>query len=839
MKKTHLVNPIKSINYFSFFLMVSLLLGTANYAQQITGLSGWNIFLDPGHSQKENMGIYNYSEADKNLGVALNLRQMLLDWTDIDTVYICRTNDQVQVSLTQRTDLANSLGAAHYHSIHSDATTMGSSVNSTLSMWGQLGINGPEKSPAGGKKMSDIMIGLLTAGMRTNTRGSMGDRTFYGVDGSTPYLHVNRETNMASELSEAGFHTSPTQNQLNMNASWKRLEAKTMFWTILKYHNITRPFVGTVVGIIKDLESGLAINGAAVTLNGQTDTTDTWQSLFYQYSSDSSLLRNGFYYFEDVPAGTYPLHVTIPGYEPYISDVTIADTFFTFKDVGLISNLPPTVVSTTPANNDSLYPGVENLVIYFSRPMNRSSVESNILISPVDTVTYSWSNGDKTLTINTSQLDFESQYEVTIQGNAEDKYSHTFDGDKNGIGGDSYSFLITTKAADITAPTIVEVYPAETSSNIELKPVINISFDEALKTSTISSRFKIVRNSTQTNVAGTLKHYVVNGRSVLNAFISGSLVENETYTINLASGIEDIFGNPIPVDNNFEFTTGNSNYISQSIIDNFDSGIGNWWQPTASGSTKGVIPQSTKITSVNTVLNHNTGSTKSMMLEYAYNLNESDWLIREYRSLASPSFDANTILQAFVFGDGTNNKFRFALKETSLNSYEVSPWLNLDWIGWKLISWDLTQGQTGSWIGNGILEPPFIFDSFQFTYNPGNQSIGTLYLDDLRTASFQPTDVQEENGLVPTQYSLEQNYPNPFNPSTQIKFSIPEASDVKVIVSDMLGREIAIVVNGHLNPGNYTTKFNTLDFGGLSSGVYLYTLITDNFKQSKKMILLK
>jgi len=61
MKKIHLVKPIKSINYFSFFLMFSLLLGTANYAQQITGLSGWNIFLDPGHSQKENMGIYNYS----------------------------------------------------------------------------------------------------------------------------------------------------------------------------------------------------------------------------------------------------------------------------------------------------------------------------------------------------------------------------------------------------------------------------------------------------------------------------------------------------------------------------------------------------------------------------------------------------------------------------------------------------------------------------------------------------------------------------------------------------------------------------------------------------------
>ena len=158
-------------------LLILFALNSNTFAQQVTGLSGWNIFLDPGHSQNENVGIYGYSEAKKNLRVALNLRQMLLDWTDIDTVYICRENDQQRVSLTQRTDYANTLGAAHYHSIHSDAG--GSTANSTLIMWGNFGIGGPEKTPYGGKKMSNIMVGLLTAGMRTTTRGAMGDRDFY------------------------------------------------------------------------------------------------------------------------------------------------------------------------------------------------------------------------------------------------------------------------------------------------------------------------------------------------------------------------------------------------------------------------------------------------------------------------------------------------------------------------------------------------------------------------------------------------------------------------------------------------------------------------------------
>jgi len=336
-----------------------------------------------------------------------------------------------------------------------------------------------------------------------------------------------------------------------------------------------------------------------------------------------------------------------------------------------------------------------------------------------------------------------------------------------------------------------------------------------------------------------LRHYAVNGRSVLNLFVTTLLFPNESYTIQLLSGVEDKFGNPISTEITSTFTTGSSNFVSQTIIDNFDSGIASWKQPGESGSTVGTIPGSTNATSVSTVINLNTGSTKSMMLNYGYELSTSDWLIREYRSVASPSFNSNDLLQAFIFGDGNNNKFRFALRETSgapPTNLEVSPWYDIDWIGWKLVTWDLSQGQTGSWLGNGILEPPFVFDSFQMTYVPGNPNTGTYYFDDLRTASFSPTDVEQENNLLPGNFTLQQNFPNPFNPSTQIKFSVPEAANVKIIVTDILGREIVTLVNDNLNAGNYTVNF---DAEALSSGVYFYTLITDDFKQSKKMILMK
>lgn len=75
--------------------------------------------------------------------------------------------------------------------------------------------------------------------------------------------------------------------------------------------------------------------------------------------------------------------------------------------------------------------------------------------------------------------------------------------------------------------------------------------------------------------------------------------------------------------------------------------------------------------------------------------------------------------------------------------------------------------------------------------------------------------------IIPKSIKLFDNYPNPFNPTTAIKFSLPTASEVKLIVRDLLGREIAILVNGKLNAGEHKINF---DATNLSTGIYLYTL---------------
>jgi hypothetical protein len=89
---------------------------------------------------------------------------------------------------------------------------------------------------------------------------------------------------------------------------------------------------------------------------------------------------------------------------------------------------------------------------------------------------------------------------------------------------------------------------------------------------------------------------------------------------------------------------------------------------------------------------------------------------------------------------------------------------------------------------------------------------------------------------IPQVYTLSQNYPNPFNPVTNIKFGIPQSGNVKLVVFDILGREVATLVNEFKTSGNYIVDFNA---SYLASGAYFYRLEAGNFTETKKMLLVK
>ncbi len=99
-----------------------------------------------------------------------------------------------------------------------------------------------------------------------------------------------------------------------------------------------------------------------------------------------------------------------------------------------------------------------------------------------------------------------------------------------------------------------------------------------------------------------------------------------------------------------------------------------------------------------------------------------------------------------------------------------------------------------------------------------------------------PNGIQPISGNIPASYSLDQNYPNPFNPVTNIKFGIPKAGNVKLVIYDLSGREVSRLVDQSLNAGYYNADFNAVN---LASGVYFYRLEAKDFTDVKKMILVK
>ncbi len=167
--------------------------------------------------------------------------------------------------------------------------------------------------------------------------------------------------------------------------------------------------------------------------------------------------------------------------------------------------------------------------------------------------------------------------------------------------------------------------------------------------------------------------------------------------------------------------------------------------------------------------------------------------------------------------------------------------------GW----YDSLMGDKKNFIGSG----PFIMNSgdtqivmtgFMITRTGGNnlqnvcavQSLSdsalAYYYNDFRTCV--PIGIEPISTEIPQKFELFQNYPNPFNPMTKLKFQMPKSAFTKLAVFDVTGKEISILVNQNLKPGIYEIDWNAEN---IPSGVYFYSLITNEFTQTKKMVVLK
>ena len=823
-----------------------LILGTAMLNAQITGLSGWNIFVDPGHSITQNMGVNGYSEAEEVLQTALHLRQLLLSKTDIDTVWSSRYNDQVDVGLSERSADANNRGASWYHSIHSNAGA--TSHNNVLLLWGQLW-NGTPDPPVGGEAMSDIMVDLLADVMRIpqHSSGSIGDCSFYGTCSQSgfqgPYLSVNRRTNMPSELSEQGHHTNPLQNQLDMNTDYTRMLAYSMFWTILDKFEIARPFPGILAGIITNSETGLRVNGATIQVNGESYTTDTYESLFHRFPNGEDL-HNGFYFFEDLPNESFEVIVSADG---YFSDTLVVSAmspdFVTFLDVLLAPSIPPIVVASSPADGETSFSAFHNPSITFSRAMDGASVGAAFSITPPVAGTVSLSSDQKRMTFQVQDtLEFLTNYTMSLAGTAVDLMGRPLDGNRDSVGGDDWSIQFTTSPPDGSPPFVFASTPSNGSTTVNQRPIINLIWNEALNPGSVSSDLVVFEQVSNGELQPfTLEHHVINSKSLLIIYASADLLDSEAYRIRLLPGFEDLYGNVRTVETTMNFSTSNFDY-NVTNIDRFETDAANyWWEITASGSNSGILALLCTRNFVTDLSVFTATDNTSLQLNYGWDTNAGSWLIREYLS-GGPGrnvhFNSSKIMQAFVFGDGNGNKFRFCVDDniSGAGAHEVSPWYTVDWYGWKLVSWDMAVDGTGTWIGDGNLDGTLEFDSIQLSHTPGQNNIGTYYIDNLRVVSRNYLDIDDEAIQHPTELALLPNYPNPFNPWTTIPFTLIEDAQTRVRVYNLRGEIVTTLFSGKLSPGYHETRWNA---STAPSGVYVVKLESNGIFTTRKIMVLK
>jgi hypothetical protein len=210
------------------------------------------------------------------------------------------------------------------------------------------------------------------------------------------------------------------------------------------------------------------------------------------------------------------------------------------------------------------------------------------------------------------------------------------------------------------------------------------------------------------------------------------------------------------------------------------------------------------------------------------------------------TYDASANRLTFLREQWTNNQWVNSLRHTytyDANGKRLTflseQWANNQWVNYARYTYtydvngNLTSGQYENWQG-GVWVPSN--SSFSVTDSAGNSYSWSPARKVMLRYRFITTDVAHGGSEIPTAYELAQNYPNPFNPSTKIRFEVRGSGLVSLKVFDVLGREVAVLVNDNLNAGSYETTF---DAKKLASGVYFYKLHAGEFSSTKKMLLTK
>jgi len=443
-----------------------------------------------------------------------------------------------------------------------------------------------------------------------------------------------------------------------------------------------------------------------------------------------------------------------------------------------------------------------------------------------------------------SVLPFEVTFTVRLDTSAKSSSGQTIDGNGDGTPGDPFLLTFRTRIADVFPPQVAVRYPRPGTTVPTPNQVMNFTFNELLKSSTITTSNFALRQVGGSALSRTVEYSEVGGKCGVTMYPTSPLVAGASYQT-FVNGVQDLAGNAIssPILETFNVAADDRQFRP---IDSLGLSLTNWFSPAGSGTTVG-IDSASFVSSSAKAIPILPGNTVSAELRYAWKPGSADYLIREYLSGGPPKNvlfrKDRTILQVYLHGDGSGTQFRFAVDDSvdgfpagTADHHEVSAWITIDWVGWRLVEWDLEKDSIGAWLGNGVLEGQLRFDSFQLRKTPVSAQSGMILFDQLQLAERIVTGVAEGARGIPLEFSLDQNFPNPFNPSTEIGYSIGQPGKVTIAVYDLLGREVGVLVDQRMESGHYALRF---DGRGLSSGMYVYRMTAGGLTLIRKMLLTK
>lgn len=785
--------------------------GSSSFSAQ--SLTGYKICINPGHgghdSNDRNISEANFWESESNLYKGLHLKGILESLGA--TVFITRTQNRTEDDwgLTQIAEFANSNNVDFFHSIHSNATGTSNRANYTLILFN--GTNSQPTFPAS-KEMGAIMAPIIKAANRTTTAYNSSDNDFLGYN-----LGVLRPLAMPGTLSEGSFHDYLPETWRLKNDSYLKHEAWAIARAFLQYFKAAGFTNGIAAGILRD-----ELEIVPASYQPISSTNDRYKPLNKikvrlepggrSYTGDE--FNNGYYFFDGVTPGNYKLYFDYEKMKTDSASVVVKANESVFVDKLMILNPildPPAIVNYSPADSLNEVSNVSNIVFEFDIRMNTIETVSAIKILPTVAGSFKWENDNKKVTFTPAKGYVPgTKYIVSIATSAKTHFGINLLKQK------TFSFTTRSKM------NLVSTYPVNNASDISTSVLISVKFDKGIDASTLANKITLTdSDENRILVTANQSRYSL---GIIDFESKAPLNNNTLYRITLKAGIGDVEYVTFPQDAIIEFKTEKNYAFTGNILEGFE--LSNVWQsPLLSSNTTGVINSQTsfEIYSLRKKSGDNSGK-----LDYGFSGTTGSVEL----ALVNPIVLGEASLVEFgfwVFGDNSKNilEYRFLRQNSNEEKVQVD---TINWTGWKLKKIWLNEIP-----GTGTIQ----FKSINVAQSNAGNSSGKLFFDECVSNII--TAVKMVNTYLPTEFNLEQNYPNPFNPSTTIKFSIPAVKTRNAVptilkVYDLLGCEIATLVNEEKSPGNYEVIFNG---NGLASGMYIYRIQSGNFIDSKKLILLK